>query len=217
MLNLNTDRKSWWYTNSIGCSKHIQSEYDQFKYKEKLNQIKQLYAETSSVIKRDVLDDHFFKSIHNNNKFSSNPESLPMYEDVTYDDNNNINEYANKNYTYLENFVRTNCLIPFYYIEIVHSSILIILGIFCIIFGLLLSNAFNEDADEKFDFLGGLDAATTARIVAENPQPLQQLQQQQQIYQQQNQLYQQHPTLLRNNAQIRMEPMYAYNQLSQLQ
>lgn len=57
----------------------------------------------------------------------------------------------------LENFIRANCVLPFYTIEIIHSGVLIFLSVLCVIFGLLLANAFNED-DEAFDYIGGFDS-----------------------------------------------------------
>ena len=57
----------------------------------------------------------------------------------------------------------------------------------CIIFGLLLSNAFNDD-DDTFDYIGGFD---TVHIISNNLST--------------------DTTLPRNNgAQIRLEPLYAY-------
>jgi len=134
ILNLNTDRKSWWYTKSIGCNVQIQAEYDQYQYREKLNRIKLIYESSSLKNTFNKLNDSNsdFARI-NEGSFINGPEASPMYDDelfMTKDQNENFaSELKNKNYTYLENFVKRSCLFPFYYIEIIHSSILIILGV----------------------------------------------------------------------------------------
>ena len=127
ILNLNTERKSWWYTNSISCDKHIQHEYDQHQYREKLDKIKLFYESSSLSQKNDsnATSNSNYARVLSDDSFLTDAESSPIYEDsFAYD-----NQLRNRNYTYLENFVRTNCLLPFYYIEIMHSSILIVLGV----------------------------------------------------------------------------------------
>ena len=64
-----------------------------------------------------------------------------------------------------------------------------IIQIFCIIFGLLLANAFNED-DDTFDYIGGFD---TVHIISNN-------------FNNQDQ-----PPTLPRSGQIRLEPIYVYN------
>lgn len=100
----------------------------------------------------------------------------------------------------LENFIKNNCFLPFYTIEIIHSGVLIFLGILCVIFGLLLANAFNED-DDAFDYIGGFESAGTSN---ENEKNLNYS----------NNMIQQHQgvPILPRNAQIRLEPMYVSNQ-----
>jgi hypothetical protein len=118
----------------------IQAEYDQYQYREKLNRIKQIYE--SSSLKNTFIEDTFNHLNNNSNSnfarkndesYLSDPESSPIYDDglFMHKENNNdfVSELKSKNYTYLENFVRRSCLFPFYYIEIIHSSVLIILGV----------------------------------------------------------------------------------------
>ena len=120
----------------------IQAEYDQYQYREKLNRIKQIYE--SSSLKNTFIEDTFINHLNNNNSLSNlarkndesflnDPESSPIYDDGLFMhkeyNNDFVSELKSKNYTYLENFVRRSCLFPFYYIEIIHSSVLIILGV----------------------------------------------------------------------------------------
>jgi hypothetical protein len=46
-----------------------------------------------------------------------------------FSDLNELIFNSNKNYTYLDNFVRANCFLPFYFIEIMHSAVQILLGV----------------------------------------------------------------------------------------
>ena len=114
----------------------IQAEYDQYQYREKLNRIKMIYE--SSSLKNTLLEDTLIKlNSSNSNQFErtdkrpffGDPESSPIYDDELFVTKEQNDEVKSKNYTYLENFVRRSCLFPFYYIEIVHSSVLIILGV----------------------------------------------------------------------------------------
>ena len=217
---MNTDRKSWWYTNSIGCSNSIQTEFESYLYKEQLNKIKSIYesgvsASASALIKSSLplqqktLDDDLYISKQTilNNDFYFNDETTSTISTV---------KTSKTNSTFLESFIRTNCFIPFYFIEIIHSGLLILLGIFCIIFGLLLSNAFNED-NENFDFIGGFDTTHIISSISAEDQLNSQLQPPSQ-HQQQHQLYhpvyhQTHLTLPRNQmgaGQIILDPVYTY-------
>lgn len=114
MLNLNTGSKSWWFTNSIGCSEQIESKLTRLKYDQEMEQIKTLLAPSTTIV-------------------STQQES----QSITNMTNTNI----------IETLIRSNCLFPFYTIEIAQSAILIILGVLGIIFGVSLANAFNEDDD----------------------------------------------------------------------
>lgn len=89
---------------------------------------------------------------------------------------------ADPKYKQLNRLIETDCLVPFYFIEIAHSSVLIVFGIIVIIFGLLLSNALNEE-DDGFDYIGGFDAGILSHD---------------------------QPTLPRN-GHIRLQPLYAAN------
>ncbi|CAF0741927.1 unnamed protein product [Brachionus calyciflorus] len=154
LLNLNTGRTSWWFTSSFSCKTEISSELEKLQIQEQLNLVRSIDDSTSSIKTQSYKINSLFL-------FNTDPK-----------------------YKYLNRFIETNCLIPFHLVEIIHSGILILFGIFLIIFGLLLSNALNDE-DDSFDYIGGFD---TAHMLSQNYN----LEQQQ--------------TLTRN-AHIRLEPL----------
>lgn len=128
ILNLNTGSKSWWFTNSIGCSEKIESKLSNLKYEQEMEQIKSLLLSSTVAYSFSSLTSASYS-------YSSSTSSIET------------NSISNSSTNILEDLIQTNCLVPFYTIEIAQSAILIILGILCVIFGLLLANAFNEDDD----------------------------------------------------------------------
>ncbi len=46
-----------------------------------------------------------------------------------FSDLNELIFNSNKNYTYLDNFVQANCFLPFYFIEIMHSAVQILVAV----------------------------------------------------------------------------------------
>lgn len=131
VLNMNTNMKSWWFTNSIGCNQHIQNRLEKYKYEKSFEKIKNELGEDVLTNTRSFLQ----TSIKNNHTFANRISTVNI----------------------LEEFIDKNCLIPFYTIEIVQSGILIFLSVLYVIFGILLANAFNED-EEAFDYIGGFDS-----------------------------------------------------------
>lgn len=130
---MNTGSKSWWLTNSIGCSEKIEYKLSNIKYQQEMNQIKILLQPTTANLLSTVVSN------------TTTPEATTSTLATLLDSSNSVTNMSNSNV--LENLIQTNCLFPFYTIEIAQSAVLIILGILCIIFGLLLANAFNEDDD----------------------------------------------------------------------
>lgn len=118
MLNLNTGSKSWWFTNSIGCTEQIETKLSKLKYDQQMELIKNYLIPTTLSV-------------------GSSSALLTENSSVTNMTNSNI----------IESLIQSNCLFPFYTIEIAQSGLLIILAVFGVIFGLLLANAFNEDDD----------------------------------------------------------------------
>ncbi len=130
---MNTGSKSWWLTNSVGCSEKIEYKLSNIKYQQEMNQIKILLQPTTANLLSTVVSN------------TTTPEATTSTLATLLDSSNSVTNMSNSNV--LENLIQTNCLFPFYTIEIAQSAVLIILGILCIIFGLLLANAFNEDDD----------------------------------------------------------------------
>lgn len=135
---MNTGSKSWWLTNSIGCSEKIEYKLSNIKYQQEMNQIKILLQPTTASLLSTVVS-----NISTTTTTAS--EATTSTLSTLLDSSNSVTNMSNSNV--LENLIQTNCLFPFYTIEIAQSAVLIILGILCIIFGLLLANAFNEDDD----------------------------------------------------------------------
>jgi hypothetical protein len=135
---MNTGSKSWWLTNSIGCSEKIEYKLSNIKYQQEMNQIKILLQPTTASLLSIVVS-----NISTTTTTAS--EATTSTLSTLLDSSNSVTNMSNSNV--LENLIQTNCLFPFYTIEIAQSAVLIILGILCIIFGLLLANAFNEDDD----------------------------------------------------------------------
>ncbi|RNA44733.1 sodium potassium-transporting ATPase subunit beta-1-interacting 4 isoform X1 [Brachionus plicatilis] len=135
-LNLNTGKTSWWLTSNFGCSVEIFNELEKLQIQEQLDSANALYAEKAN------------STIYSQENF--------IYSFVSFN--------SDSKYKYLNNFISSNCLIPFYLIEIIHSSIMILKAILIIIFGLLVSNALNEE-DDSFDYIGGFD---TTHMLSQN-------------------------------------------------
>lgn len=178
VLNMNTNMKSWWFTSSFGCSQHIENRLEEFKYKKSFEKIKNTLNENLATV--------------NSNEIRSMTTTTPF-------------PYGTKKMTkdvILENFIRSNCFLPFYTIEIIHSGLLIFLSVLSVIFGLLLANAFNDD-DDAFDYIGGFDSV---HIMPNKENDTM-------IGNQNNSMLQQaNVPILPRNAQIRLEPLYATNQ-----
>lgn len=111
---MNTNMKSWWYKSSIGCHEHIETRLEQYKYERSFEKIKNKFTETtpstSTIIGLNL------RSAAPDNIHQSNRTLLTTTRKMS------------KNVV-LENFIRTNCFLPFYTIEIVHSGVLILLGV----------------------------------------------------------------------------------------
>lgn len=139
MLNLNTGKTSWWFASSFSCRAEISSELEKLQIQEQLSSSKTLVDELNTTVSISTTTIH--DMLNSLVLFNSDPK-----------------------YKHLNKFIESNCLIPFYLIEIVHSGVLILLGvnlsifvyfiyyffkfkIFVIIFGLLLSNALNDEDD----------------------------------------------------------------------
>ena len=134
---MNTGSKSWWLTSSIGCSEKIEYKLSNIKYQQEMNQIKILLQPTTASLLSIV--------VSNISTTTASETTTSTLSTLLLDSSNSVTNMSNSNV--LENLIQTNCLFPFYTIEIAQSAVLIILGILCIIFGLLLANAFNEDDD----------------------------------------------------------------------
>ena len=110
VLNMNTNMKSWWFTSSFGCSQHIENRLEEFKYKKSFEKIKNTLNENLATV--------------NSNEIRSMTTTTPF-------------PYGTKKMTkdvILENFIRSNCFLPFYTIEIIHSGLLIFLSVSCLFF-----------------------------------------------------------------------------------
>ncbi len=118
---MNTGSKSWWLTNSIGCSEKIEYKLSNIKYQQEMNQIKILLQPTTANLLSTVVSN------------TTTPEATTSTLATLLDSSNSVTNMSNSNV--LENLIQTNCLFPFYTIEIAQSAVLIILGILCIIFG----------------------------------------------------------------------------------
>jgi len=262
-LNLNTGRKSWWFTQSVGCRKEISNELEQLHYQKQLDEIKRLIepwssttttttttAKTIATTTAYILS-HYFNSnvesslspfnrtISRNSSSSSSSSSKSnnatvlnsislskiltstgkavVVDPSTIADSDKaiIVDTANGNRLFLDAFVRANCLVPFFFIEIMHAAVQIIVSIFCVIFGLLLANTFNDD-DDTFDYIGGFD---TLHIISNDyPQSKNNINRSQENYQTNNftQLTAAgggsvNQASLQRNGQIRLEPIYVFN------
>jgi len=131
---LNTDKKSWWFTQSIGCKQQISNEFEQLKYADQIQEIKML-IEASTNANSNELGNH--RMINSNS-------TLPPFNDSTHqsaallaistttvaNEYNKFNlKHQQKNYTYLNSLVQQNCILPFYYIEIIQAGLLIFLAV----------------------------------------------------------------------------------------
>ena len=98
-------------------------------------------------------------------------KSIPFYNETTWGVDSPIKIESTQS---IDNFIAIYCFLPFYWIEILHSSVLTFFGVcicllirffffnffffflqtFVVIFGLLFANAFNDEDDTcKYKFL----------------------------------------------------------------
>jgi len=138
VLNLNTDKMSWWLVNNVGCTTEPMSSL-------------------------------------NETKWAMGPTSHSLVTSFK----------INESKATIDEFINRNCLLPFYWIEIIHSSILIFFSTLAIIFGLILGNAFNDE-DDTFDYIGGFDSSNVVSAFSND-----------------------HP--MSANGHIRLEPLYVTN------
>lgn len=103
---MNTDKKSWWYTSSIGCSHNIETKLEQYKYQK----IKSSFTGSSDSMPVTT----------ELNRIHSALIGSPI--------NGTLTKKQKKN-AIIENFIRSNCLLPFYTIEIIHSGVLIFFSV----------------------------------------------------------------------------------------
>ncbi len=114
--------KSWWYTSSIGCTEHIESRLEQYKFEQGFERIKTFIDPTLPVITPDALKLTTIPSTEvTNRKHSSN--SLNKLNETNFSMHK-----MTKNFV-LEDIIKKNCFLPFYTIEIIHSGVLIFLGV----------------------------------------------------------------------------------------
>ena len=104
---MNTNKKSWWYTSSIGCSHNIENELEQYKYQKSFEKIKSSFTESTNSLSLTT----------EINQIQSQLVGLPL------------NRTLSKKNSIIENFIRSNCLLPFYTIEIIHSGFLIFFSV----------------------------------------------------------------------------------------
>jgi hypothetical protein len=132
VLNLNTDKKSWWFTQSIGCKQHISNEFEQLKYADQINEIKMLIEASTNTNSNELSNQRMINaSIDTFNHSDYHTAALLGISTTTV-----VNEYnkfnlkhQQKNYTYLNSLVQKNCVLPFYYIEIIQAGVLIFLAV----------------------------------------------------------------------------------------
>ena len=93
---MNTGKQSWWLTSSVGCQKEILSELEKLQIQQQLDSAKSFETE-------------------NSNSTLSQENLMPSH----------VSFNSDTKYKYLNKFVASNCLIPFYLIEIIHSSLMI--------------------------------------------------------------------------------------------
>ncbi len=120
MLSLNTDKKSWWFVNSVSCSQHL----EKYQYENNLAQIKSILLPNQNQLKN--------LQSKNLNEFETNASSFNLNSPMStliFAFNNNNNETI-----LLDNFVQSNCVLPFYTIEIIHSGFLIFVGVILVLF-----------------------------------------------------------------------------------
>jgi hypothetical protein len=109
VLNLNTEKRSWWLTNSIGCSRPIPP---------------QLLFESKDQFNSDSSTNYFNLKINNTSSSSSSLNDLNNFQHTT-----GSVKILPDNYIFLERFIKKNCVLPYYWIEIMHSAVLIFFAV----------------------------------------------------------------------------------------
>jgi len=108
--------KSWWYTSSIGCTEHIESRLEQYKFEQGIKTLidpKQSTKETDTATLATLLSAGVTNQIRSTNSFNqTNFSTRKITKNVV-----------------LENIIKKSCFLPFYTIEIIHSGVLIFLGV----------------------------------------------------------------------------------------
>lgn len=107
VLNLSTGKKSWFFTSSFGCRTEITAELEQIQLKDQLNAVRTL-IEASSTTQSTL--------------------AAKLTSSVDFDASSLL-PLSQNGYRYMENFIHSNCLVPFYLIEIIHSGLFIFLGV----------------------------------------------------------------------------------------
>ena len=104
ILNMNTNKRSWWFSNNIGCLSPITPEYLLMAYERHLKN-------------GDSIQIDDFLSVDD----STTTTTIPMLtEKIRHE-----SLYSKKNYTAIDTFLNENCFLPFYWIEIIQCGILI--------------------------------------------------------------------------------------------
>lgn len=130
---MNTGKRSWWFTNSIGCSQPISTELERYQTQRTLDELKYLIELSSTTTTSTTTTVHSTLAASNNTAdVLRGRSSFLSTTTVSGKASNDMYELSQQdlwNYTYLDSFMRNNCIMPFYYIEIAHAGVLIFLGV----------------------------------------------------------------------------------------
>lgn len=110
--------------SSFGCKTEITSELEQLQYRDQLNAVKSFMEMSTSPLATTTTSSTISLLFQTQaNKLGDDSIMSETNSDLMH----RVNQHS---YKYLENFIHSNCFLPFYLIEIIHSGVFIFIGVF---------------------------------------------------------------------------------------
>ena len=108
VLNFNTDKKSWWYKNSVSCNSPIENRFEQLQFEKKFEKLKHVFTTSSASTPRNT---------------------STIFEAITSSLSTQITKKSISNDLDKDEFLKKNCFFPFYAFEIMQAGVLIFLSV----------------------------------------------------------------------------------------
>ena len=143
ILNLNTNKTSWWFKNNIGCVQpypYLLADYQNLQIKSMALLSTPENVEAVANTREQLALLRYIKTTS-----SSITREMTAAAAIAAD-SSEVLATPMESYASMDDYIKQKCFLPYYYIEIGQCAALIFCGALAIVFGLVLSNIYKDES-----------------------------------------------------------------------